>query len=96
MSEIMLKIDNISKQYRLGQIGGTTFREELQRLNAKVFHREDPGRRIGDGAFSGGETFMALDGVSGHFICTKCSANREAGKVVSYSVELKPTITSAS
>lgn len=39
---------------------------------------------------------MALDGVSGNFICTKCSANREAGKVVSYSVELKPTITSAS
>ena len=24
MDEIMLKIDNVSKQYKLGQIGGTT------------------------------------------------------------------------
>lgn len=38
---------------------------------------------------------MELDNVSGNFICTKCSANREAGKVVSYSVELKPTITAS-
>ena len=39
---------------------------------------------------------MTLDDVEGEFICTKCSANREAGKVVSYSIELKPTISSGS
>ena len=37
-----------------------------------------------------------IDGATGNFIVTKCDANREAGKVVSYSVELKPTITAAS
>ena len=64
MGRIMLKAENVSKQYRLGQIGGTTFREELQRLSAKMLHREDPGSRIGDAGISGGEPFMALDGVS--------------------------------
>ncbi len=48
-------------------------------------------------ACQGGTTLsITLDEVTGNFICTKCSANREAGKVVSYSVELKPTITASS
>lgn len=64
MSEIMLKIDNISKQYRLGQIGGTTLRDELQRLSAKIRHKEDPTKKIGAKDYNKGETFMALDGVS--------------------------------
>lgn len=44
---------------------------------------------------SGDPIAVTIDGVTGNFICTKCDANREAGKVVSYSVELKPTITTA-
>lgn len=64
MSEIMLKIDNVSKQYRLGQIGGTTLREELQRFSAKIRHKEDPTKKIGAKDYNKGETFMALDGVS--------------------------------
>lgn len=64
MDEMMLKIENVSKQYRLGQIGGTTLREELQRFNAKVRGREDPTRLIGTRDYQDGETFMALDGVS--------------------------------
>ena len=64
MSETMIKIDHISKQYRLGQIGGTTLREELQRFHAKLRHREDPTRRIGARNYSKGDTFLALDDVS--------------------------------
>ena len=64
MSEKMLKISHISKQYKLGQIGGTTLREELQRWNAKRRKQEDPTRKIGARDFSAGETFMALDDVS--------------------------------
>ena len=64
MSEIMLKISHISKQYKLGQIGSTTLREELQRWNAKRRKQEDPTRKIGARDFSAGETFMALDDVS--------------------------------
>ena len=36
MDELMIKVENVSKQYRLGQIGGTTLREELQRKAAKL------------------------------------------------------------
>lgn len=64
MDEIMLKIDKVSKQYKLGQIGGTTLREELQRWHARVRHLEDPTRKIGAREYVDGETFMALDDVS--------------------------------
>ena len=42
MTESMIKIEHISKQYRLGQIGSTTLWEELQRFSARLNHREDP------------------------------------------------------
>lgn len=64
MEELMLKIDNVSKMYKLGQIGGTTLRDELQRLSAKIHRREDPTKRIGAKDSNKGETFMALNGVS--------------------------------
>ena len=64
MEEIMLKIENVSKSYRLGQIGGTTLRDELQRKRAKLRGEEDPTKKIGAKDFNKGETFMALNGVS--------------------------------
>ncbi len=64
MKETILSINHISKQYTLGQIGGTTLREELQRKKAKFLKREDPTRKIGAREYVDGETFMALDDVS--------------------------------
>lgn len=64
MEEVMIKVDNLSKEYKLGQIGGTTLREELQRIGAKIKGQEDPTRKIGARIYEKGETFMALDGVS--------------------------------
>ena len=64
MPDSMLKVENLVKEYKLGQIGGTTLREELQRWSAKVHHREDPTRKIGMDDYEYGETFRALDGVS--------------------------------
>lgn len=64
MEELMLKIDNVSKEYRLGQIGGTTLRDELQRFSAKVQGKEDPTKRIGAKNYNKGDKFLALDGVS--------------------------------
>ena len=64
MEELMLRINNVSKMYKLGQIGGTTLRDELQRLNARIHGREDPTKRIGARDYNKGETFMALDDVS--------------------------------
>lgn len=64
MDKLMIKIENVSKQYKLGQIGGTTLRDELQRRRAKRRGEEDPTRKIGAKEYTPGETFMALDGVS--------------------------------
>ena len=64
MGNLMLKIDNIKKEYKLGQIGGTTLRDELQRLHAKIRKAEDPTKKIGAANYMYGEKFLALDGVS--------------------------------
>ena len=64
MDELMLRIDHVSKQYVLGQIGGTTLRDEFQRLNAKIRGKEDPTKRIGAKDYNKGEKFLALDQVS--------------------------------
>lgn len=64
MQELMIAVSHIVKQYRLGQIGGTTLRDELQRFGARIRHREDPTKRIGAREYQTGETFLALDDVS--------------------------------
>ena len=64
MEELMIKIENVFKQYKLGQIGGTTLREELQRRRAKLLGKEDPTKKIGSRDYQAGETFKALDGIS--------------------------------
>ena len=50
--------------YKLGQIGGTTLRDELQRRSAKRRGQEDPTKKIGARDYTDGESFMALDSVS--------------------------------
>lgn len=62
--ELMLKIENVSKIYKLGEIGGTTLRESLQRTKAKLLKREDPTKKIGAKNYNKGEKFKALDNVS--------------------------------
>lgn len=62
--EIMLKVENVSKVYKLGEIGGTTLRDELQRLKAKIRHKEDPTKKIGAKNYNKGEKFKALDNIS--------------------------------
>ena len=64
MDELMLKIDHVTKCYRLGVIGSTTLRDELQRRSARRHHREDPTRKIGSREAVAGELFKALDDVS--------------------------------
>ena len=62
--EIMLKVENVSKVYKLGEIGGTTLRDELQRLGAKIRKKEDPTKKIGAKNYNKGEKFKALDNIS--------------------------------
>ena len=64
MSDLMIKVENVTKEYRLGAIGGTTLRDELSRLRAKMKHQEDPTLKIGQKRHDSNERFMALNGVS--------------------------------
>ena len=65
MEEIAIKIDHVSKEYRLGAIGGGTLRGDLQSWMARLKGKEDPNSKIGsDAAAHMGEKFLALDDVS--------------------------------
>lgn len=64
MDKLMIKVDHVSKQYILGQIGGTTLRDELQRLHARIKKKEDPTRMIGSTGIKKGEKFLALKDIS--------------------------------
>ena len=64
MDELMIKVENVKKEYRLGAIGGTTLRDEIQRWRAKRKHLEDPTLKIGQTRADSNERFMSLNGVS--------------------------------
>lgn len=48
MSDVILKIENLSKQYRLGTIGTGTISHDLNRWFHKVRGKEDPYLKIGE------------------------------------------------
>lgn len=65
MKKEILEIKNVSKKYRLGMIGGTTLRDELQRKRAARKGLEDPTRTIGSKAKgNAGEEFLALHDIN--------------------------------
>ena len=65
MEELAIKIEHVSKEYRLGAIGGGTLRGDLQGWAARMKGKEDPNSKIGsDAARHAGEKFLALDDVS--------------------------------
>lgn len=64
MSKTIIKIENVSKEYRLGAIGGTTLRDDLQRLGAKLKGKDDPTLKIGLSSQKYNEKFLALDNIS--------------------------------
>lgn len=47
MHKPVISVENLSKQYRLGQIGTESIREDLNRLWARLRGREDPALMIG-------------------------------------------------
>ena len=63
-NDIMLKVDNVKKEYRLGAIGGATLKGDMQSLIARLRHKEDPNLKIGQTAYAKNEKFFALKGVS--------------------------------
>lgn len=63
-NDIMIRVDGLKKQYRLGQIGGGTLRGDLQSWWARKRGKEDPNTKIGTDQRLVGQKFMALNGVS--------------------------------
>ena len=64
MSEIAIKIEHVSKEYRLGAIGGGTLRGDLQSWWASVRGKEDPNLKLDQTSGRKGDRFLALDDVS--------------------------------
>lgn len=64
MSETMIKIEHVSKAYRLGAIGGGTLRGDLQSFFARARGKEDPNTMIGQDVYAKNQRFLALDDVS--------------------------------
>jgi lipopolysaccharide transport system ATP-binding protein len=62
----VIRVENLSKSYRLGQIGSSTLRDDLARTWAKLRKQPDPLLRIGqeDQANRQGESIWALKDVS--------------------------------
>lgn len=63
--EIAIKISNVKKMYKLGQIGGGTLKADLESWWARKRGKEDPNLKIGqvDRARLVGTSFMALNGI---------------------------------
>jgi lipopolysaccharide transport system ATP-binding protein len=47
MSDIVIKVENLSKQYQLGLVGTGTLRRDLQRWYSRIRGKEDPTLKIG-------------------------------------------------
>ena len=48
MSDTVISVENVSKSYRLGQIGGGTLKEDVSRWWAKLRGKPDPFLKIGE------------------------------------------------
>jgi lipopolysaccharide transport system ATP-binding protein len=62
----VISIENVSKSYRLGMIGGGTLRDDLARWWAALHHQPDPNAKIGEEHHARriGEEFWALQNIS--------------------------------
>lgn len=64
MNELAVKIENVSKQYRLGAIGGGTLKGDLQTYFAKLRGKEDPNSKVGSTVYAKNEKFLALQDIN--------------------------------
>jgi len=64
MSELIIKIEDLHKQYRLGLIGGGTLQQDLQSWWLRVRGKEDINQGIYSAKFKKNETFLALKGIN--------------------------------
>ena len=61
--EVAIRLTDVKKMYKLGQIGGGTLQGDLQSWWARIRGKEDPNTKIGQERRLVGQTFMALNGI---------------------------------
>ncbi len=65
MPRPVIRVEHLSKEYMLGQIGTGTLRGDLQSLMARMRHQEDPNRKLwADEPQAKNGRFLAMDDVS--------------------------------
>ena len=64
MNELALKLEHVTKEYRLGAFGGATLKGDLQSWIAKVRKKEDPNSLIGQKLYNKNELFLAVNDLS--------------------------------
>ena len=64
MEELAIRVEHVSKEYRLGAIGGATLKGEIQAKIAKLRHKENPNLKIGQKEHDKNERFLALNDIS--------------------------------
>ena len=65
MSETIIEVSHVVKEYQLGSIGGKTLKSELQSRMARLMKKEDPNSLVGSSQpVNVGERFRALDDIS--------------------------------
>ena len=64
MSERVLEVDGVSKEYRLGMIGGGTLHDDLNSWFARLRGKDDPNVKIGKEHLAYNQKFWALKDVS--------------------------------
>ncbi len=71
MSNTIIKIEDVSKQYRLGVVGTGTLSHDLNRFFAKIRGKEDPTRKVG--------VSNKLNTVEGDYVWALRDINLEVG-----------------
>jgi lipopolysaccharide transport system ATP-binding protein len=69
MSNVVIKVEDVSKQYRLGTVGTGTLSHDLNRFFAKTMGKEDPNAKVG--------VANRLDTVDGRFVWALQNINLE-------------------
>lgn len=62
--ELVILVENLTKEYRTGMIGGATLRADLQSLWARMRGKEDPNLPVNSEGYINSKVFNALDNIN--------------------------------
>ena len=63
-SDVIIDIEHVTKEYRLGAIGGGTLKGDLQSLMARIRGKANPNAKIGQEVYKKNQKFLALNDIS--------------------------------